>query len=105
MKMVHRDIKPENILYSQGSMQFVFGDFGMVALLGEQYWEKTLTKFVGTPNFCGEEMKPLLEGGSGHVNLYLNDFSSLKQTLNYFTSNFISQNSRISSNSMSYNQY
>lgn len=54
MNIVHRDIKPENILYSPSQNQLVFGDFGMALLLREGYKEKTLTKFVGTPTYCGE---------------------------------------------------
>mgnify|MGYP006910311100 CR=1 FL=1 len=49
----------------------------MVARIKETVNEKTLTRFVGTPNFCIEEMGRLLGKGCGLVNLYLNDFYSL----------------------------
>ena len=101
--MVHRDLKPENILFSPGREQFVLGDFGMAELLKEDYRQDTLTRFVGTPNYCSPQMAQLLSGGTGYVNLYLNDLHSLQQTLSHFSHNLLSCNSCISSNSMSFN--
>jgi hypothetical protein len=105
MQMVHRDIKPENILFSPSRKQFVLGDFGMAALIKEDLAHKTRTRFAGTPNYCCDEMRELLVGGeTGEVNLYLNDLHALKETLGYFGSSFTSYHSRISSNSMSFNE-
>ena len=50
-------------------------------------------------------MLQLINGGSGHVNMYLNDLHSLKRTFLFFAQTYLHHSSRISSNSMSYGPY
>ena len=54
MKMVHLDIKPENIMRSPAYNKLVFIDFGLSDFIQESQGEKTLTKFVGSANYCSE---------------------------------------------------
>lgn len=84
LHIVHRDIKPDNLLFSPTRKALVFGDFGMSLLVKEGFKEKTMTSFAGTPNFCGEEMKKLLNGERGLVNLYINDLYALQESLSFF---------------------
>lgn len=48
-------------------------------------------------------MRKLLDGGSGYVNLYLNDFESLRITLSCLEGYLAKGSSEISMNNMSYN--
>jgi serine/threonine protein kinase len=89
LNIVHRDIKPENILYSPMRKSVVFGDFGMNLIIKENCSSQTFTTFAGTPNFCSPEMRKLLNGEQGYVNLYLNDYHSLKETFNCLENNII----------------
>ena len=59
----------------------MFGDFGMSCLIGEEWGKKTWTKFAGTPRYCSSEMKALMGGEQGYVDLYLNDFNALQETI------------------------
>lgn len=102
LNIVHRDIKPENILYSPVSKGFVIGDFGMSLLIKQSIHEETLTNFAGTPNFASPKMKALMNGNKGYVNLYLNDFYGLKETIKSLEVIYNKEDSQISRNNMSY---
>jgi serine/threonine protein kinase len=74
LKVIHSDIKPANVLYSTSYGKNVFLDFGVAEVVNQEIWESTLTKFKGTYEFCGEEMKKLfVKKTQEHVNLYIND--------------------------------
>lgn len=74
----------------------------MNILLTQNLNAKTLTKFAGTAQYCGSDMKKLLNGQSGYVNLYVNDYCSLKITLDCLESQVSKESSEISMNNMSY---
>lgn len=54
LQFVHCDIKPANIMMSPTFKKTVFLDFGVSGLIKEPMGEKSLTKFRGTYEFCGE---------------------------------------------------
>jgi len=58
----------------------IFVDFGMSQFLKEDIGFNTFTKFFGTYNFCGDEMKKLFYCDNfGYVDLYYNDAEGLKK--------------------------
>ena len=57
----------------------VFIDFGLSKFIREEKGYKSLCRFVGTVNFCCEEMAScVLEKTSKHIDLYYNDLHCLE---------------------------
>lgn len=81
LQIVHRDIKPTNIMFSESLNKCIFIDFGCSEGLEESIGYKTLTKFVGTTAFCGDELLLLLSKSTGMTDLYYNDFYGLVKSI------------------------
>lgn len=80
--IVHCDIKPENVMLSPHFKKAVFVDFGLSKLIGEKRGEKSRTMFVGTINFCSDEMGNLaFQEVSKRIDLYYNDLHALSSSL------------------------
>jgi serine/threonine protein kinase len=79
---VHLDIKPENIAFSLSYNSYVFIDFGLSRMVKEDIGSKTESPFVGSFNFCCDEMLELfVKNSSGYIDLYYNDAFCLKKSL------------------------
>ena len=88
LNVIHSDIKPANVMFSVSYGKNVFLDFGVSEVVKEEVWEPTLTKFKGTYEYCGEEMKKLfIKKKQGLVNLYMNDVQMLERTVKFFEKN------------------
>jgi len=76
---MHLDIKNTNIMYSPSLKELVFIDFGFSRVIEEQPGFKTMTKFLGSINYCSPEMVSLfsLRLERAYVDLYYNDMHSL----------------------------
>ena len=82
LKIVHQDIKPENIMFSPSKKKGVFIDFGLSKLLAEIVGHQTLTNYVGSINYCCEEMTHCFKSKKkGMVDLYYNDFYCLRGSI------------------------
>jgi serine/threonine protein kinase len=56
LKIVHQDIKPDNIMFSPIFKELVFIDYGVSKIIREVPGQRTLTRFVGTLDYCSPEM-------------------------------------------------
>lgn len=82
IRFIHLDIKPSNIAYSPHFKKYVFLDFGLSALISEKFGQKTLSKFIGTPNYCSEQMKRTYRTHSAlPIDFYYNDAFALCKTI------------------------
>ena len=73
---MHLDIKKMNIMYSPRQKELVFIDFGFSRVIEEKLGFKTLTKFLGSVNYCSPEMVKLFSAvreEKNYVDLYYND--------------------------------
>jgi hypothetical protein len=74
------------LLLSKAQGRYVFTDFGRTICIKEFVGQPTLTSIEGAPNYMSEHMKRILMGERGMgergmVNLYLNDFHALNETI------------------------
>ena len=62
--------------------KLVFIDFGLSDFIQESQGEKTLTKFVGSVNYCSEEMRKCFTSKKTmNIDLYFNDLFALENSL------------------------
>lgn len=81
LHIVHLDIKPENIGFSPRNNSLILIDFGLSKIIAEEIGTPSVSSFVGSMNFCSEEMLELfLNDRLGLVDLYINDAISLEKT-------------------------
>lgn len=57
--IVHMDIKPENLGFSTDNNSFIFIDFGLSKIIGEEIGVRSWTSFTGSMDFCSKEMLEL----------------------------------------------
>lgn len=59
LQICHCDIKPDNIMYCPRLKRVVYVDFGLARVVKEEIGYKSLTYFVGTYMYSGEQMRRL----------------------------------------------
>lgn len=82
LQIVHSDIKPTNIMFSTHYGKQVFLDFGTAELIDKEWGCKISTKFRGTYEFSGEEMRNIFISQKAEmIDLYKNDVKMLSHTI------------------------
>ena len=82
LNIIHGDIKPSNIVWSEEYRKNVFCGFAMCLVVKEKRGEKTQTCFLGTFDYCCEEMKScFLYDIILPIDLFENDFFALHKVI------------------------
>lgn len=84
-QICHCDIKPFNIVWSRERKRALFIDFGLSKMLKEKVGYLSYASFLGTFQYCSEEMKKLYYlKHRKYIDLYYNDTVGLSVTLKKF---------------------
>jgi len=80
--ILHQDIKPENVMFSPFYNKPVLIDFGLSRIINEKLGQLTMTSFVGSLNFCSEQMTECFNYDKIlPLDLYYNDVYSMMQSI------------------------
>lgn len=80
--LIHKDIKPDNVMINS-ERELVLVDFDISTAIHEKPGELSDTYREGTRGYMSPQMKSIVDGCIGKVDLYHNDMWSLKQVVHF----------------------